>query len=768
MAGKTKRIIKIFKNITVIIFFTFYVFSSFVESGTDSEKGSIEGRIVSGETGKPLKGANVTLTNISKTETDSTGSFIFESIPVGLYRLEVSFIGYSPVTVDVLSVTEDTIINITVELLVNPVESDDIIVAGKYNRDPLRTTINSTTIKPEAITDLPGSFGDITRAISNNISLSKIDDRYNSMNVRGGSAIENGYYIDNIEISNMNHFPSQGSGNGPLGFLRADLIDDVVFHTGGFPVQYGNKLSSIMDIKMRKGGEDGFHAIGNLDLTGISATIEGAVNNNRGNWLLSSRRGFLGDLIKSEGDFDYFDFEGRGEYQINSKSNLALLVLGGIGKFDFSQSNIIDTSEGSFGLFDYTTGLIGVNWVHQNSGKAVLQTSFAYSYATWKNDEAVTTSNSLLFENDSKKEVIKLRNSSYVPINDDVSVNFGFDIDYNIVDFDYTIGSFVSSQGYGGSRVDVDVEDLILTGGMFFSLSKKFYHKITIDCGLRLDHSEFNNYTHLSPRVGLSYDLNENHKFYSCLGVYTQNLPLMLVLQHPDHKDLNNPEAVHIVLGWKANYQNSISLGVEYYNKQYSNLPMDKQDPQAFILDELVWNYGFMAGHRYLISEGESYTEGVEITAGIPFSQKLSSQFAMSLFRSRYKDLNDDWRNRVGDNKLLVNVLLNYQPSDSWSLFANWIFAGGIPYTPTYEYSNFIVYQPQDINRSRLPDYHVLNMRGSKSFKFSKSTLSLYLELLNIYNRNNISVHDTDADRDSREGDRQLPFLPIVGMEYSF
>ena len=768
MAGKAKRIIKVFKNITVIIFFTYYAFSSFVESGIDSGKGNIEGRIISEETGKPLKGANVTLNSISKTETDSSGIFIFEAIPAGLYRLEVSFIGYSPVTIDKLCVTEDTIINITLELLVNPVESDDIIVSGKYNRDPLRTTINSTTIKPKTITDLPGSFGDITRAISNNISLSKIDDRYNSMNVRGGSAIENGYYIDNIEISNMNHFPSQGSGNGPLGFLRADLIDDVVFHTGGFPVQYGNKLSSIMDIKIRQGRNDGFHLNGKLDLTGVSATLEGGLKNKKGNWIASSRKGFLGDLVDFDGNFDYFDFEGRGEYQFSPKSNISILVLGGQGSFDLSKSESITAAGAFYGLFSYKTGLAGTNWIYRWSEKSYSQTSIAYSKASWKNDNDFVANNNQLLENQSNEDKIKIRHNSLISICNIADISFGFDFDYNNFKYDYVIGAFSSSQGYYGSEVDVYVNESLLNSGAFLNLSKIFFKKMTIDFGLRMDHSELNNETQFSPRGGISYILNAHHRFYSVVGSYKQDLPLMLVYQNPNNKDLENPKALHFVLGWKSFYKNFGSLTVEYYEKKYSEMPMDRGNPQAFILDELVWNYGFMGGHEYLVSAGEAYSKGVEISGEAFISQKITTQFGLALFRSRYLDLTGNWRDRVGDNKILINLLINYRPTKSWTLNANWVFAGGIPYTPIYHYYNMLVYRSQDINRGRLPDYHVLNMKGTKTFSIGKSSLSLYIELLNIYDRNNYSAYNSNADEYDRDGDKQLPFLPIIGMEYSF
>lgn len=759
MAGKTKRIIKIFKNITVIILFIFFVFSSIAASGTDSKKGIIEGRIVSGETGKPLKGANVTLNDIKKTETDSSGSFIFESIPVGLYCLEVSFIGYSPVTVHDLAVTEDTIINIMVKLLVNPVVSEDIIVAGKYNRDPLRTTINSTTIKPEAITDLPGSFGDITRAISSNISLSKIDDRYNSMNVRGGSAIENGYYIDNIEISNMNHFPSQGSGNGPLGFLRADLLDNVVFHTGGFPVQYGNKLSSIMDIKMRKGSEDGFHTNGVLDLTGVSATIEDNVNNNRGSWVLSSRKGFLGDLVDFDGTFDYFDLEGHIEYDVDDKSNLSCLVLEGKGKYDISQKEAHYTGTPFHGLFDYETSLVGLNWVYKKSDKIISNTSFSYSLASWENNNAFTSNDYPLLQNDSFEKKIKLRHSSFRILKEKTSMQYGFDLEYNSLNYDYVIGEFISNQGYRGYRVKINEKESILSGGSFVSISQKLLNRITIDFGLRIDHSEYNGSTQLNPRGGFELKLNEEHIFYSLLGLYTQNLPLMMVFQVIDDRLLKSPNSFHFVLGWKTCYPGIGLFTVEFYNKQYSNMPLDVQRPQAFILDELVWNYGFMAGHRFLVSSGEAFSRGVEITGETLFSNKVSSKFGVTFFRSRYLDLKDEWRNRVGDNKLAINILLNYQPSHNWSLSMSWVFAGGIPYTPATEISSSnYKYDPDDINIGRLPDYHVLNLKVYRKFFIRDSSISLYLEILNIYNRNNISAY----------GDKQLPFIPIIGMEYSF
>ena len=726
----------------------------------------IQGWILSKETSLPIESANVSFNGKKITDTDSTGFFKFTTSFIGTFSLEVSMVGYSSKVIR--SNDKSVKFEIVFKMQISPVESENIVVLGKNVSHPLRSTVNSTTIKPETISDLPGVFGDITRFISNTVSLSKVDDRYNSMNVRGGSAIENGYYIDNIEISNMNHFPSQGSGSGPLGLIRADIIDDVVFHTGGFPVQYGNKLSSIMDIKLRKGGEDGFHAKGILDLTGISATAEGKIFNNKGNWLLSSRRGFLGDLIDFDGNFDYFDLEGRFEYNVNPKSNLSVLMLGGKGKYDLSRTESITTGNAFYGLFDYKTGLIGSNWTYRQSGKMISQTSIAYSFASWKNDNEFRNGDNLLLENESYEKKIKLRHSSIRSLQEKTSVLYGFDLDYNILKYDYVVGEFISSQGYKGDSIEVNENKSILNSGTFLNISQELSDKITFDFGLRLDHSEFNGSTLLAPKGGVEFKLNEHHNLYSRFGKYNQSLPLMLVFQTSDNRLLKNPKAFHFVLGWKSYYQGIGSLSVELYNKQYSDMPMDTLKPQAFILDELVWNYGFMAGHNNLVSTGKAFSRGVEINGETLFSQKISSQFGIAYFRSRYLDFNGDWRDRIGDNKLLINILLKYNPSKNWSFITNWMYAGGVPYTPTYQESEYVRYNPDDINRGRLPDYHVLNVKCTKRFSIKKSVLSLYVELINVYNRRNVSPFNVQENTNSCDGDSQIPFLPIVGMEYSF
>jgi outer membrane receptor protein involved in Fe transport len=201
-------------------------------------------------------------------------------------------------------------------------------------------------------------------------------------------------------------------------------------------------------------------------------------------------------------------------------------------------------------------------------------------------------------------------------------------------------------------------------------------------------------------------------------------------------------------------------------------MPLDTLRPEIFVLDELVWNYGFVSGHNNLVSLGKASSRGIEITGKTYLSQNISSHFGIAWFRSRYLDLNKDWRSRIGDNKLLVNILLNYHPTPKWSIALNWIYAGGTPYTPydqkLTELNNREIFLKDDINRGRLPDYHVLNMKFSRMFSFKNSSLNLYIELLNAYDQTNISYYKWDEKSRKQKSEKQLPFLPIVGMEYSF
>ncbi len=130
--------------------------------------------------------------------------------------------------------------------------------------------------------------------------MAKVNDSRNSLIVRGGSPIENTFYIDNIEIPNINHFPVEGSSDGPIGLLNVDLIEDVNFYSGGFSSIYGDRLSSIMEISFREGAKDKFRPQLNLSMQGFGGVVEGPISD-KGSYMFSASKSYL-ELILNENE----------------------------------------------------------------------------------------------------------------------------------------------------------------------------------------------------------------------------------------------------------------------------------------------------------------------------------------------------------------------------------------------------------------------------------------------------------------------------------
>ncbi len=151
----------------------------------------------------------------------------------------------------------------------------------------------------EEIRRAPGSAGDINRILFSLPSVGKVNDLTTNLVVRGGSPNETGYLIDNIEIPNINHYPTQGSSGGALALLNVDLIQDVEFSTGGLSAAYGDRLSGVLDVSLREGNRNEFDGQLDFNMSGAGAIFEGPLGSDRGSWLVSARRSFLDLMIDS-------------------------------------------------------------------------------------------------------------------------------------------------------------------------------------------------------------------------------------------------------------------------------------------------------------------------------------------------------------------------------------------------------------------------------------------------------------------------------------
>ncbi len=744
--------------------------------GQDVPQGIIKGRVIDSETKAPLPGVSVLIAAPAMgANADVDGNFTIKNVPVGNYTLKFSCIGYDPLSKTDIIVKPKRITFVNAELNVSPLQMNDVVVTNRYFSRMEDQPTSSINFSSEEIRRAPGSAGDVSRIIMGLPSIAKVNDQVNSLIVRGGSPMENAFYIDNIEIPNINHYPTQGSSGGPIGLLNVDFIQDVEFSSGGFSSAYGDRLSSVMELSFREGNRDELDGQLDMAFAGFGFTGEGPIANGKGSWLFSARRSFLDLLVDAIGTGvapEYSDYQGKLVYDPTPNDKLTLLGVMGIDYIGFDKDQAVEDGNITYGKSDIIEGVSGVNWRHLWNAKGYSNTSVSYIATKSVADHYEARTDLNLIDNNSLEYAVQLRNVNFYRFNPSNQLEFGVDGKIVGADYDNFISEYTDALGNTTPENRIDKRISSQKVGAFASYTWKPFDRLSLTPGARFDYFAYNENSHVSPRFSVSYKISEKTSINGAAGIYYQNLPLIILSQREENKDLKDPVAYHYILGINHLLTENTRLTLEVYDKEYDNFPLDPTTPALFVLDELSYRYGFFFDHATLVDNGKAYSRGVELT----IQKKLAADFyglvSGSYFRSRYQDLNGVWKDRVFDNRYTFSAEGGYKPNNKWEFSLRWIYAGGAPYTPfdiaASEAINRGVFDGSKINEVRYSDYHSLNIRFDRRFNFKGSNLIFYFSVWNAYNQKNVASYYWNEIENKKDTTNQWGFLPIFGLEYEF
>ncbi|MEW5992923.1 MAG: TonB-dependent receptor, partial [Candidatus Zixiibacteriota bacterium] len=664
--------------------------------------------------------------------------------------------------------------HIEVELQRATIEIEGTVVTAGYYSQKTDKSNSTTDFSAEEVRRSPGSAGDVSRIISILPSIAKVNDQVNSLIVRGGTPTENAFYLDNIEIPNINHYPIPGSSGGPISLINVDFIQDVSFSAGGFSALYGDRLSSVVELKFREGNREELDAQLDLNFAGIGITAEGPLVRDRGSWMFSVRRSYLDLLTDAIGTGvapRYSDYQGKLVYDLSPKHRLSVLGVAGVDLIEFEKEQSIEDGNSFYGKWDGYEYAAGVNWRFLWSSRGYSNTALSVLGTGYRGDFYETKSDKRLTEEFFLERLLQIRNVNTFQFSDIDYVEFGVEAKLALSDYDYVFDEYTNVLGDTVPRLIVDKEVKTPKVGAFAGYTWRPAPRLSATWGVRFDYAEYNEQSHVSPRLSLSYRLSERTTLNAATGVFYQNLPLSLLAQRDRNRDLKDPLAYHYVLGVSHLLTESTKLTVEGYYKRYDNFPMDPMQPQLFVADELVYR-GFFGNYENLVDEGEAEAYGVELTLQKKLVQGIYGLLSASYFRARYKDLNGMWRNRVIDNQAVFGVEGGYKPNNKWELSVRWIYAGGPPYTPldldASRAINRSVYDRMRVNESRYPDYHSLNLRVDRRFHYRRSSVIAYLSVWNVYNRKNVSTYYWNEIEGKEDVIHQWSLLPVGGVEFEF
>jgi len=737
--------------------------------------GRIEGQVTDLDTESPLTGANVLLINTRLGAiTDDQGKFSIAAVPVGNYTLQFSYIGYESVKKTDIIVRSGRMTFVQAELKVSSIEMQSTTVRSGYFAESKDQPLSMVTFSYEEIRRGPGSGGDVSRIMMSLPSVAKVNDQMNNLIVRGGSPIENAFYLDNIEIPNINHWPTQGTTGGAMGLLNVDLIRDVSFSSGGFNAIYGDRLSSVMDIGFREGNREEFDGQLDLNFAGFGFVAEGPWFKKHGSWLVSARRSYLDFLLKTI-DIGtsvapvYGDAQAKCVYNLSPHHQLSLIGVWGNDINHPSRDRAEENDMIYYGDQNIIENTTGVNW-RAIWRQGYSNTSCSYTLSSFNEDFFETGSGLRLLKNRSSEQDFKLRNINHFCFSNKYACEFGLDAKQIRSLYNNYYAEYQDAMGTIIPALQLKEKLSALKLGIFGHLLAKPLPRLSADLGLRFDHYSFNQRCNFSPRFSLSYQLSSRANLNFATGLYYQNLPLILLAQNPDHKNLVDPRAVHYVVSMDYLLTENTKLTFEVYQKDYWRFPIDPQQPKLFLLDELSYRYGYFFNHERLTDKGQAEAKGIEMMVQKKLAKNFYGLVSAAYFRTRYRDMNGSWRNRVFDNRVIFSIEGGFKPNNKWEFSCRWVYAGGLPYTPfntqASQQHNQAVLDENRINAARYPDYHSLNLRFDRRFHFSRSNLVFYLSAWNVYNRKNVASYYWNQVDNRQDTIYQWNLLPIFGLEF--
>ncbi|MCP4156894.1 MAG: TonB-dependent receptor, partial [bacterium] len=578
------------------------------------KQGVIKGKIIDGLSKRPLPGVLVDpgAGGKFKTLSDTQGEFKIENVPVGNYNINFLLEGFNPVIKTDVIVKSNRITFLTIDYSPVPTVEEQVNVRPAYFKPPSAAPVSMKSFAAEEIRRSPGSAGDVSRIVSNLASVSQVSDDDNGLAVRGGSPRENGFFIDNIEVPNINHFPVWGSTGGPIGLLNGEFIKEVDFHAGGFSSLYGEKLSSVMEIRLREGNRQEMDTQLDLTMAGIGLTSEGPLLGGKGSWLISYRKSFLDLLVDAIGTGvspKFSDLQGKIVVDLNARNILTIMGLGGADLYEIDKEKALEEGEDSYGFFKSNEYTVGMNWLCLWSNKGYSETSLSYTRTNFESGWNDSQEDSLDNTNNSNNGAIQLRNVNTYNFDQSNRLKLGFEYKRLISRQRYFESADTDELGNPLLPFIQDVKHSSDKMGIFF-----FYHwsspsRFHVKLGIRGDYFSYNKNVEWSPRFSLTYEISPGSSIYASTGIFHQSLPLQILLRSPGNKDLKTPTAYHYSLGLNHLLTRDTQLTVDVYLKEYRRLPLSYDYPMFSISDDPG-----LHSVENLVDNGRGRSYGVEVT----------------------------------------------------------------------------------------------------------------------------------------------------------
>ncbi len=759
---------------------------------------------------------------------DKDGQFRIPVTPGKAYELTFQHIGFIN---DTLSLAHNRSGGKSVLIVLSPINlsfSPVTVIGNKMLHSEERFEPSMRLVYSDALKQTSGFLGaDLFRVLGRSASSSSTSEFSNQLYIRGGTPDQNLTLLNGVPIYQPYHLLGMASS------VSEETVDFLKFYTGNFSVAYGDHLSSVVDIVTKSGGPE-LEIATDINLLSATVTASGPATSSI-RWRITGRRSYY-DLLRSfsEQDFDYNfqDLEGRVSFMPNESSLLTLntffssdqyesqyseQLINKVYRYDSNPHVALADSNKYYKNLESTVNwgnhVLGLNYLRRlGKNKTInivayysdLIQGLSYLKAYLPHIQAsASTLAEVLYENE--RRLLEPEGTSVSGGLHDVGVNtrlnikrdrytisMGTGITKQTLSYDWQFRRFDVISPYINYLMDFPPDSLnkdfvLVQGNGFAELGYQFGSRLFTRTGLRASYNGFNGSTALEPRVNLRYALNSKMSLKLAWGLFSQSLGTsteygfysLASAYFPINEGFST--AIHTLMGLDYS-SDRFSVEVNLYDKKYSNV-LFRDVSKSFV-------YG--TGHSI----------GAELSSDILIGQNMISQLAYS-YADNQKTIGDVtfYPNYDIRHNLKMSSLYNMNEKHSFSL--SWTLNTGRPANLYLSRAETAIPSGSSIQDSwvetlplmmitpmnflRYPTFHRMDMRYSRHFKYKSGSGEIYLNIINLYNRQNVLYYDRIEYNDKEvpyllDGETYyrktreyvanpkngFPLLPIVGVDYAF
>lgn len=755
---------------------------------------TVRGKVVDQVTKAPMPGATVMILNTDPlvgATTDLDGEFKIPQVPVGSHTLRVTFIGYKDIILPNVLVNsgKEVVLSIAVEEEFGQMDEVAVLATEKDRTVNDMVAVSGRTFSVEETRKFAAAVNDPGRMAQSFSGVVSTDDGNNNISIRGNSPNGLLWRMEGIDIPNPNHFVNPGSSGGGISILSSQLLANSDFITGAFPAEYGNAMSGVFDLSLRKGNNEKQEFTFQAGFLGTDVAAEGPLAKNyKGSYLINYRYSTLSIISKLGvplGDFvtNFQDFSLNIFLPAGKRSSFTVFGFGGLS--DQSKDAEKDSLNWMTDFDRYSSryfsnsGAVGVKhsfMINKNNflQNTILASGHAIGDKMNRLDEEYTDQE-WSYENFTNSKI-----TFNSVLNTKLSARSNLRSGIYLNQLYYNLRENLYNQELDRMETHINSKGSTQSFQAFSQLNFKATERLSFNVGLHYLQLLLNNSNSIEPRLSASYELDEKQRLSLGYGLHSQVQPLGTYFAEfvengqiiKTNENLGLSKSHHLVMGYDRQLNPFLRMKIEGYYQHLFNIPIKPGADQTYSIINQQW--GFMTDP--LVNEGFGKNYGAEFTLEQFTYKNLYFLLSASLYNSLYKTQENKWRNTLYNG----NANLTFTAGKEYSLKKNRMFGfnirsiygGGLRTTPVnLEESiqkNETVYDEEMAFEDQNPAYFRTDLRVSLKWNRPKSTSTLALDVQNVTNRQNIFGSYFEPAKGEIQTAYQAPLIPLVSYRIEF